>query len=93
MPKVVKASAWVAKNVPDARLVSYGHVGDGNLHFNLSQPANVSAETFLARRAEIQRAIFDLAMSIIPVASTKVARRCKNLRLPEETRLILPLTT
>jgi FAD/FMN-containing dehydrogenase len=61
---VTRASAWVAKNVPDARLVSYGHVGDGNLHFNLSQPADVSAETFLARRAEIQRAIFDLAVSM-----------------------------
>ncbi|MGH8262288.1 MAG: FAD-binding oxidoreductase [Steroidobacterales bacterium] len=61
---VAKASAWIAKNVPDARLVSYGHVGDGNLHFNLSQPAGVSAEAFMARRAEIQRAIFDLAMSM-----------------------------
>jgi D-lactate dehydrogenase (cytochrome) len=61
---VAKASAWVAKNVPDARLVAYGHVGDGNLHFNLSQPAGESAETFMARRAEIQRAIFDLAVSM-----------------------------
>jgi len=61
---VAKASAWVAKNVPDARLVAYGHVGDGNLHFNLSQPAGVTAESFMARRAEIQRAIYDIALAM-----------------------------
>jgi FAD/FMN-containing dehydrogenase len=61
---VARASAWVTRNVPDARLVAYGHVGDGNLHFNLSQPAGGSAEKFMARRAEIQRAIYDLALSM-----------------------------
>lgn len=61
---VARASTWVAKNVPDARLVAYGHVGDGNLHFNLSQPEGGSGESFMARRAEIQRAIYDLALSM-----------------------------
>jgi FAD/FMN-containing dehydrogenase len=35
-----KASAAVAQVAPSARLVAYGHVGDGNLHFNLSEPAD-----------------------------------------------------
>ncbi len=61
---VAKGSAWVAKNVPDARLMSYGHVGDGNLHFNLSQPAGGSAPAFLEKRIEIQRAIYDLVLSM-----------------------------
>ena len=34
-----EASAAVAQVAPLARLVAYGHVGDGNLHFNLSEPA------------------------------------------------------
>ncbi len=33
------ASAAVTQVAPTARLVAYGHVGDGNLHFNLSEPA------------------------------------------------------
>ncbi len=33
------ASAAVTRVAPNARLVAYGHVGDGNLHFNLSEPA------------------------------------------------------
>ena len=32
-----RASAWVATHVPDGVLVAYGHVGDGNLHFNVGQ--------------------------------------------------------
>ena len=34
-----RRAAAVARVAPAARLVAYGHVGDGNLHFNLSEPA------------------------------------------------------
>ncbi len=34
-----EASAYLAAQYPDLRLVAYGHVGDGNLHFNLSPAA------------------------------------------------------
>jgi D-lactate dehydrogenase (cytochrome) len=61
---VARACAWVTTNVPDARLLPYGHVGDGNLHFNLSQPVGGSSAAFLAQRIEIQRAIYDLALSM-----------------------------
>ncbi|MEP7242220.1 MAG: FAD-binding oxidoreductase [Gammaproteobacteria bacterium] len=57
---VERASAWVAANVPEARLVAYGHVGDGNLHFNLNQAPDTSHEAFLAREPETRRAIHDL---------------------------------
>jgi FAD/FMN-containing dehydrogenase len=40
---VEAASAWVAREVPQARLVCYGHVGDGNLHFNLGPAATLPA--------------------------------------------------
>jgi FAD/FMN-containing dehydrogenase len=61
---VARASAWIAEKLPDARLLPYGHVGDGNLHFNLSQPVGGSSAAFLAQRIEIQRAIYDLALSM-----------------------------
>jgi FAD/FMN-containing dehydrogenase len=57
---VAKASAWVLQNVPDGRLVVYGHVGDGNLHFNLNQAPGADRNTFLAREPLIKRAIHDL---------------------------------
>ena len=57
---VQRASQWVAGNVPDGRLVAYGHVGDGNLHFNLNQAPGTSADAFLARKDAIERAIHDI---------------------------------
>ena len=57
---VHKASDWVQANVPDGRLVVYGHVGDGNLHFNLNQAPGSDATDFLAREPAIKRAIHDL---------------------------------
>lgn len=58
---VERASAWVLANVPDGRLVVYGHVGDGNLHFNLNhQTPGSNRDAFLAREPAIKRAIHDL---------------------------------
>jgi FAD/FMN-containing dehydrogenase len=57
---VERASRWVEDNVPDDRLVIYGHVGDGNLHFNLNQARGSDRNIFLAREPAIKRAIHDL---------------------------------
>jgi FAD/FMN-containing dehydrogenase len=57
---VRRAGAYLAAHVPDGRLVAYGHVGDGNLHFNLNQSPGTDAGTFLAREAAIKRAVHDL---------------------------------
>ena len=57
---VERASRWVQENVPDGRLVVYGHVGDGNLHFNINQAPGSDSNTFLAREPAIKRAIHDL---------------------------------
>jgi FAD/FMN-containing dehydrogenase len=57
---VETAGDWVRDNVPDGQLVAYGHVGDGNLHFNLNQAAGSSRDTFLAREDSIKRTIHDM---------------------------------
>jgi FAD/FMN-containing dehydrogenase len=45
-------------------VVSYGHMGDGNLHFNVSQRPGASAERFLARAEPLETAMFDLVESL-----------------------------
>jgi FAD/FMN-containing dehydrogenase len=57
---VARGAAWVRAHVPDGRLVAYGHVGDGNLHFNLNQTPGADPKLFLARAPAVQRAIHDL---------------------------------
>ena len=56
---VERACGWVSEHVPDGRLVVYGHVGDGNLHFNLNQAPGSDRDTFLAREPFIRRVIHD----------------------------------
>jgi FAD/FMN-containing dehydrogenase len=50
---------WVGEHVPGGVLVCYGHLGDGNLHCNLSHRPDADRERFLARQPEINRAVND----------------------------------
>jgi FAD/FMN-containing dehydrogenase len=43
----------VSVAVPGARPVPFGHMGDGNIHFNVSQPPGVDKAAFLARWEEV----------------------------------------
>jgi FAD/FMN-containing dehydrogenase len=54
---LAEATAAVLAIVPDGRMVAYGHVGDGNLHFNVSEPAGGDRGAFVAREPEIQAAV------------------------------------
>jgi D-lactate dehydrogenase (cytochrome) len=48
-----EASAAVTKLIPGARPVPFGHMGDGNIHYNISQPVGGEREKFLARWDEV----------------------------------------
>ncbi len=64
LPEFVRQGAeWVREHVPDGRLVAYGHVGDGNLHFNLNQAPGTDAAAFLSRAQTVMRAIHDLVQA------------------------------
>jgi FAD/FMN-containing dehydrogenase len=45
---------------PQARLLAFGHLGDGNIHFNLVQPENESKERFLARTEAMNSIVHDV---------------------------------
>ncbi len=61
---VARAGAWIAQHVREGDLVAYGHVGDGNLHFNVSQRDGVSAAALQAREAELKRVVHDLVRDV-----------------------------
>ena len=44
---VEQTNAQLEQHFPGARLVNYGHLGDGNLHYNVQAPDNSDAEAFL----------------------------------------------
>lgn len=55
-----RASAAVLACLPGTRLCPFGHIGDGNIHFNLSQPPAMGPEVFLARWHELNRIVHDI---------------------------------
>ncbi|MGH8178856.1 MAG: FAD-binding oxidoreductase [Steroidobacter sp.] len=57
---IAEASGLVSQIAPDGRIVAYGHLGDGNLHFNVSAPANGDSASLIEKAPQITRAVHDL---------------------------------
>jgi FAD/FMN-containing dehydrogenase len=65
VPKLIEeGSALVRRLVPEGEVVGYGHLGDGNLHFNVSQRPGTDKTAFLQRGGPLEHAVFDLVGSL-----------------------------
>jgi FAD/FMN-containing dehydrogenase len=56
------ASGALVEAVPGGRVVAFGHLGDGNLHFNLSQPPDMPKAEFLARQTVVNQIVHAMVM-------------------------------
>jgi len=61
---IERGTLLVQRLAPEGEVVSYGHMGDGNLHFNVSQRSGSSTAAFMARAAPLESAMFDLVESL-----------------------------
>jgi FAD/FMN-containing dehydrogenase len=57
---LAEASAALEAAWPGVRIVAFGHLGDGNLHYNLSRPEAQGNDAFIARTGEVNRIVHDL---------------------------------
>ena len=57
---IVEASALAERFSPEALVIAFGHVGDGNVHFNIARREPGGGEDFLAAIAPLTAAIYDL---------------------------------
>ncbi|MGW8205828.1 MAG: FAD-binding oxidoreductase [Hyphomicrobiaceae bacterium] len=65
MPEFIRrADHLIAKLCPGARPVPFGHFGDGNVHYNVTQPADMDKTQYLARWEEIAAAVHTLVVEI-----------------------------
>ncbi len=65
LPRLVAAgSRLVERLAPEGEVIAYGHVGDGNLHFNVSQRSGSDAAALMERQAVLEEAMFDLVESL-----------------------------
>jgi FAD/FMN-containing dehydrogenase len=61
---VASTDAALEARFPGVRLVDFGHLGDGNLHYNVQAPPGHDAARFLAEQEhEVNRIVFDAVAS------------------------------
>jgi FAD/FMN-containing dehydrogenase len=56
---LASADAALAQAFPGIRVVAFGHVGDGNLHYNLSKPDAQDNSAFIAAQPDVSRIVHD----------------------------------
>jgi FAD/FMN-containing dehydrogenase len=61
---IEEGSGLVYRLAPEGDVISYGHAGDGNLHFNVSQKPGSDIKSFMARGPVLELAMFDLVESL-----------------------------
>jgi FAD/FMN-containing dehydrogenase len=59
---IEQADAAVVKLIPGARPVPFGHLGDGNIHYNVSQPVGGDTADFMSRWHEVNVVVFDIVL-------------------------------
>ena len=55
-----EADAAVTTLIPGARPIPFGHLGDGNIHYNVMQPVGAEKASFLGRWDEVNAAVFQV---------------------------------
>ncbi|MBW7836447.1 MAG: FAD-binding oxidoreductase [Sphingomonadales bacterium] len=61
---LTRASDAVLAAIPGARPMPFGHLGDGNLHFNISAPIGMERRAFEARWSELNRIVHDIVVDM-----------------------------
>jgi D-lactate dehydrogenase (cytochrome) len=61
---IAEGVAAVEALVPGIRAVPFGHMGDGNIHFNFSQPVGMDGKAFMAREADLNAAIYEVVQRL-----------------------------
>jgi D-lactate dehydrogenase (cytochrome) len=92
LPRLITAGTALAEGlVPEGEVIAYGHAGDGNLHFNVSQREGADREAFIGRKPALEEAMFDLVgelggsfsaeHGIGRLRAAQFARRCDPVEL------------
>jgi D-lactate dehydrogenase (cytochrome) len=59
---IAEANAAVTKLIPGCRPLPFGHAGDGNIHYNVTQPVDADKDEFLARWDEVSAVVFAIVL-------------------------------
>jgi FAD/FMN-containing dehydrogenase len=61
---IEEATAAMERFAPGARVLAFGHLGDGNIHFDVLQPAGGDAKAHFDRRDEAAHIVYDVVSGL-----------------------------
>lgn len=61
---LAQATKAVEEALPGLRVCAFGHLGDGNIHFNLTQPKGADKQEFLAEWERMNRVVHDIVSAM-----------------------------
>ena len=61
---IARADAELQRAFPAVRIVTFGHIGDGNLHYNLSRPDAEANADFIAQTPQANRIVHDIVAEL-----------------------------
>ncbi len=61
---ISRADAALARRFPDVRIVAFGHVGDGNIHYNCSKSVRQDAKEFFAQAGEVNHIVYEVVNAL-----------------------------
>jgi FAD/FMN-containing dehydrogenase len=61
---IAEGSAAAERVIAGVRPCPFGHMGDGNIHFNFSQPAGADPKAFMAREKDANEAIYEIVLKL-----------------------------
>ena len=86
---LAQGAELVESLIPGVRLCAFGHLGDGNIHFNLTQPQGADKQAFLDLWQDTNRAVHDLVMAMN--GSFSAEHGVGRLKIDEMARLKDPV--
>ncbi|HSS27163.1 MAG TPA: FAD-binding oxidoreductase [Usitatibacter sp.] len=61
VPELIeRAGAELSRRFPDVRIVAFGHLGDGNIHYNCSAQARGDAKRFFAQAPDVNHVVYEV---------------------------------
>ena len=61
---IAEGVAAVERVVPGIRPCPFGHMGDGNIHFNFSQPSGADGKAFMAREKDVNATVYEVVLRL-----------------------------
>lgn len=90
IPEFLERAAKAVKAImPDVRPCPFGHVGDGNLHYNLTQPSDMDKAAYLSKRSDVAKAVHDIVCEM--GGSFSAEHGVGLLKLPDMARYKSPI--